>query len=70
MLRAWLTAVGLDVVVVDLGSPVIEQAGVQRLQVQLLASSHDQGRPWDGDPIELIRVAAVASDQPIRSCLV
>ncbi len=51
MLRAWLTAVGLDVVVVDLGSPVIEQAGVQRLQVQLLASSHDQGRPWDGDPM-------------------
>ena len=26
-------------------------------------SSHDPGRPWDGDPIELIRVAAVVSDQ-------
>jgi hypothetical protein len=51
MLRAWLTAVGLDVVVVDMGSPVIEQAGVQRLQVQLLASSYERGRPWDGDPM-------------------
>jgi hypothetical protein len=51
LLRAWLVAIGLDIVAVDLGSPLIKEAGVQRLQVQLLAPSHDQGRPWDGDPM-------------------
>jgi hypothetical protein len=46
-----LALAGLDVVAVDLGTPVFKRVGVQRLQVQLLGSSHDAGRPWDADPM-------------------
>lgn len=51
MLGALLAVAGLDVVAVDLGTPVFKRVGVQRLQVQLLAPSHDAGRPWDADPM-------------------
>jgi hypothetical protein len=46
-----LTLAGLDVAVVDLGTPVFKRVGVERLQVQLLAPSHVAGRPWDADPM-------------------
>ena len=48
----WLLSVeGLDVVAVDLGTPVIRKAGVVRYSVQLTTPSHDPGRSWDADPV-------------------
>jgi hypothetical protein len=48
----WLLSVeGLDVVAVDLGTPVIRRAGVARFSVQLTTPSHDPGRSWDADPV-------------------
>jgi hypothetical protein len=50
-LRSLLAAQQLDVVAVDLGTPLINRAGVERLSVQLAGPSHDPGRSWDADPV-------------------
>jgi len=50
-LRWLLSAQGLDVVAVDLGTPVIRRAGVVRYSVQLTTPSHEPGRSWDADPV-------------------
>ena len=42
---------GLDVVAVDLGTPLIRKAGVVRYSVQLTIPSHEPGRSWDADPV-------------------
>jgi len=51
MLGDSLALAGLDVVAVDLGTPLIKRAGVQRLSIQLMAPSHEPGRPWDAEPM-------------------
>jgi len=50
-LRSLLAAQQLDVVAVDLGTPLINRAGVERLSVQLAGPSHEPGRSWDADRI-------------------
>ena len=50
-LRSLLAAQHLDVVAVDLGTPLINRAGVERLSVQLAGPSHEPGRSWDADPV-------------------
>ncbi|MET0460834.1 MAG: hypothetical protein ABW195_16400 [Ilumatobacteraceae bacterium] len=48
----WLLSVeGIDVVAVDLGTPLIRRAGVVRYSVQLTTASHEPGRSWDADPV-------------------
>ena len=47
-----LAGIGITVAVVDLGTPLLREAGVHRVSVQLLAPSHDPVRRWDGDPLE------------------
>ncbi len=47
-----LAGSGITVAVVDLGTPFLREAGVQRVSVQLLAPSHDPVRRWDGRPLE------------------
>ena len=51
-LRSLLAAQQLDVVAVDLGTPLINRAGVERLSVQLAGPSHEPGRSWDADPVQ------------------
>jgi hypothetical protein len=47
-----LAASGIDVGVVDLATPLMARAGVARVSVQLLASTHDPVRRWDAAPLE------------------
>ena len=47
-----LAGTGVTVAVVDLGTPLLREAGVHRVSVQLLAPSHDPVRRWDGDPLD------------------
>jgi hypothetical protein len=50
-LRWLLSAEGLDVVAVDLGTPTIRRAGVVRYSVQLTTPSHEPGRSWDAEAV-------------------
>jgi hypothetical protein len=43
---------GIDVGVVDLATPLMARAGVARVSVQLLASTHDPVRRWDAERLE------------------
>ena len=52
VIAAMLAAKGLEVVAVDLGTPLIRRAGVVRSSIQLAVASHDDGRPWDGPPVK------------------
>jgi hypothetical protein len=47
-----LAASGIDVGVVDLATPLMARAGVARVSVQLLASTHDPVRRWDAGRLE------------------
>ena len=47
-----LATSGIDVGVVDLATPLMARAGVARVSVQLLASTHDPVRRWDAGRLE------------------
>jgi hypothetical protein len=47
-----LGAAGVGVGVVDLATPLMASAGVARVSVQLLGSTHEPVRRWDGTGIE------------------
>jgi hypothetical protein len=47
-----LTASGITVGVVDLATPLMARAGVARVSVQLLASTHEPVRRWDAERLE------------------
>jgi hypothetical protein len=47
-----LATSGIDVGVVDLATPLMTRAGVARVSVQLLASTHDPVRRWDAGRLE------------------
>jgi hypothetical protein len=47
-----LAAAGVRVGIVDLATSLMVKAGVARVSVQLLGTTHDPVRRWDGGPIE------------------
>jgi hypothetical protein len=47
-----LAAAGMRIGVVDLATPLMARAGVARVSVQLLGTTHDPVRRWDAGPIE------------------
>lgn len=52
LIAAMLASQGIEVVAVDLGTPLLRRNGLVRSSVHLAIASHVGGRPWDGAPVK------------------